>query len=298
VSKMRKGCDLCGSFSESVVNERMFRNQMLRWRKFNVCSLIFQDAESYADAKEFMQSNEYLESTCRGYADYLSISSEHCRRRQSFRLVEKIARYCGLPSKAMEIGAATGTFVKALRENGVDCTGMDFSPVLVKAAKEMNGVDIVNNDFMDAALPTEAYDAVFLFGTVGTVSSIKMLMEKIVRILKPSGLFVFNYMNYNHFSRKLLGKRYHRQTISSRYRLTGTTISRYLDAAGMRLLYDEPDYKWTTVGSLAGYLRSNLVAKIIAVLHIQWIPLMVPVPGGRIVFSQKALHSRNKCYCG
>ncbi|MFC1461596.1 class I SAM-dependent DNA methyltransferase [Verrucomicrobiota bacterium] len=243
--------------------------------------------DSEAVLNEFFSSDAYLNDPELGYTGYLAPSSESCRRIQARKLLRVMRDVCGIDARTLEIGCGTAALVRTLRDQGHECDGIDLSSTMARAARNLNSVDILCGDFMSTEYKPGSYRRICMFGVIGTVRSVKDTLVKVHNVLEPLGWLVMNYMDFDHWTRNVLGKHYHRQSISSRFCLNRGTVERYLDSAGFELVREISDWKWTTLGSLPGFLRSHALKRAVEWFHLDWVPLLVPVPGGRLIFARK-----------
>ncbi|MEO3839529.1 class I SAM-dependent methyltransferase [Streptomyces sp. CNZ287] len=102
----------------------------------------------------------------------------------------------GEPGTALEIGCGTGRAAAYLADRGVEVTGIDLSPVMVKritAHWAGRGPQFVRAEVLDYLTGTDrTWDAVYsIFGAVWFTDPAKLL-PLVARRLTPGGVFAFS----------------------------------------------------------------------------------------------------------
>ena len=95
----------------------------------------------------------------------------------------------------LEIGAGTGHDSLFFKENGLDVTSTDLSPVMVELCRT-KGLTAFVMDLLHLELPAESFDAVYALNCLLHVPRAEMprVLETLRNILRPSGLlFVGTY---------------------------------------------------------------------------------------------------------
>lgn len=114
-----------------------------------------------------------------------------------------VERVCGREQKTncLDLGCGSGELTRRLRTFAHHVTGVDSSPGLIEKAScnpDMENLTFVMADVFDDAiigkLPSVSFDlitAAWLHNHVGKEEEQRRLLQLIVRLLKPNGLFVF-----------------------------------------------------------------------------------------------------------
>ena len=97
------------------------------------------------------------------------------------------------PSYVVDCGAGRGTFVKALKEEGVNVKGFDFSEFAVKHPC-CNKEDIFLANILDVPLEDNIADLTLVLDICEHLyfDEIDTALSEIIRITKPSGYIFFN----------------------------------------------------------------------------------------------------------
>lgn len=97
------------------------------------------------------------------------------------------------PGRLLDIGAMKGEFVHALRQEGWDAEGMDFST----SAENLFDVPMKYGEFLDLPYEAGSFDCITMWAVLEHVYAPRDYMAKIARLLKPDGRFVALVTNFN-----------------------------------------------------------------------------------------------------
>ncbi len=106
----------------------------------------------------------------------------------------------------LDLGCAGGFMAEALTGKGARVTGIDPAPQAIDAARrhaEHSGHTIRYDVGVGESLPyaDEAFDAVVCVDVLEHVSDLFRVLAEIERVLKPGGVFLFDTINRNLFSK-------------------------------------------------------------------------------------------------
>lgn len=151
-----------------------------------------------------MIEGEKLVSLRKHYASEKQ-SLEYCLKTYSIheqKAQECIARFnkfsrVGQDSKILEIGAAQGSLLIALKRLGYDCEGIEPSEDALKVAQKMKAefdIDIKLSKGFAEHLPfdDQQFDFVIAISVLEHVLDPQSVMKEVFRILKPGGTFYFS----------------------------------------------------------------------------------------------------------
>ena len=124
---------------------------------------------------------------------------------------EKIIRIEGISScKLLDIGAATGVFVRVAKNSGLEAEGVEISKWACKTAKVKNNVKLRNVDLFTANFPSEAFNVVHMHHVFEHIPNPLAFLEETHRILKKDGLVVlevpYQFDNILEKTKKLFGR--------------------------------------------------------------------------------------------
>lgn len=98
-----------------------------------------------------------------------------------------IEHYRKPPGSMVDVGCASGFSLRAARERGWDCLGVDVSDFAVNFAREQYNLNVIRGTLRDATLPDESMDAVTMWDLIEHVPSPLQKCLEASRILKPGG---------------------------------------------------------------------------------------------------------------
>ena len=165
------------------------------------CGLrITQNAPDPGSMKEFYQSENYISHTDTGKG--LINRLYHFIRLQTLmnkRLL--VGSATGIKKgKLLDIGAGTGAFVKHMKLNGWDPTGMEPDENARKLAKKIHEVDLLSSDHLyDPG--EDLYDAITLWHVLEHVHDLHGYLDQLRKIVRPKHGRIFiavpNYTSYD-----------------------------------------------------------------------------------------------------
>jgi SAM-dependent methyltransferase len=105
-------------------------------------------------------------------------------------LLRRMTRMVGRTNYALlEFGCGSGMLLRRARRVGVDARGIDYSPYAAKA-RDLFGLAIENCDLDDASFAPGSFDVVVSHATFEHLANPLEVGSKLVRLLRPGGLFV------------------------------------------------------------------------------------------------------------
>lgn len=128
-------------------------------------------------------------------------------------IAEHVAWFCGLlsgPSRVLDLGCGPGLYCHELARRGHEAVGVDFAPAPIRHAAHLAATEGLNARFIEAdlrRLPVEAlgtFDAVSIwYGEFNAfpADEIEQLLPVLRGLLKPGGLLVVEYQDWESFPR-------------------------------------------------------------------------------------------------
>jgi SAM-dependent methyltransferase len=119
-------------------------------------------------------------------------------------LINMFQRYCeGKSERILDLGCGTGSHDFILSKKGFKVVGIDFSTTMIELAREKArssglNVEFFVQDMRELQLPKDFDCAICMFGGFGYVLSdegLKSLFKGLRNVLKPNGLFLFEFWN-------------------------------------------------------------------------------------------------------
>ena len=188
-----KGTCVCGEFLEPnnpvVINHSWGKIEFI---KCNSCLTWNQSPEITIDSiMAWYDSDNYQKGGKEG--GYLNYESEERHRK-----VESLLRYRRLISEnkikigsVLEIGCASGSFLKVLEENGWSVTGIDVSKRFCQLAKK-NNIKVICGDFNKYNFENK-FDLIAILGSISNLQGVKHSISKAYQLLNKDGCIYINY---------------------------------------------------------------------------------------------------------
>jgi SAM-dependent methyltransferase len=124
------------------------------------------------------------------YSDY-EIDSEQSKPSWQERLIA-LERMLGGPRELLDIGCATGEFLKLARSAGWQVSGLEMSEWAVAKARSANALTVTQGSLPDTRLPSAAYDAVTLWDCIEHLAEPRAVLLDVHRILKDDGVLMLS----------------------------------------------------------------------------------------------------------
>lgn len=185
-------CDNChsNSFLPLSLETSLLRlPEPYRVVECTACHLVYMNPRMTAKEYEDFYSSKYYDDY-----DYGVILSDE-RNPKFLRRVEYLNRLKPTKGKLLDIGTATGEFLKAARDEGWNVLGTEVSRYAAEEAKKKFGIDVFVGDAARAPFPAESFDVVHLSHVLEHVPSPRQTMKLAYRLLKKDGLFVVEVPN-------------------------------------------------------------------------------------------------------
>jgi ubiquinone/menaquinone biosynthesis C-methylase UbiE len=96
----------------------------------------------------------------------------------------------------LDVGCASGLFVKEAIDHGFDATGCDYSAKAVAYGKTHFGVHIIQSPAEAINAPDNSYDIVTILHVFEHLSQPMPPLREMRRVLKPGGLLLLETVNY------------------------------------------------------------------------------------------------------
>jgi 2-polyprenyl-3-methyl-5-hydroxy-6-metoxy-1,4-benzoquinol methylase len=106
----------------------------------------------------------------------------------------------------LEVGAATGGFLRAMRRRGWSVQGVELSHDAVEAAREYEAVDVFCGALEDYETE-ETFDVICMYHSLEHVPDPAYVIERSYQLLNPNGIVVIEVPNINSFDIKWSRKR-------------------------------------------------------------------------------------------
>jgi SAM-dependent methyltransferase len=106
--------------------------------------------------------------------------------------------------RLLDVGCATGFFIRAAQDAGWIASGVEANPFQADFARQA-GLDVRNETIEETTFPEESFDAVTLFEIIEHVKQPMAILRKAHRLLKPGGMVFLYTPNFDCASRLIMG---------------------------------------------------------------------------------------------
>lgn len=190
-----------------------------------------------------------------------------------------------LPAKGrlLDVGAATGHFVKLAREHGWEASGIDVSAAGAAAAKAA-GLDVAEATLEEYRAPDGAFSAVTLWDVVEHLPDPMAGLRRCAMLLKPGGLLALVTPDAGSLWARLWGKRWHSLVPPEHiFMFTRAALAKALEAAGFEAVETRKPVKSFApayiASTFARWTGLRLPERLMATLKTKpFASLSIPVP--------------------
>lgn len=106
----------------------------------------------------------------------------------------------------IDIGCATGNFLKAMKNHGWDCIGVEPNRKAANYARDRFGLDIISGYLPQDQLQSDSFDVVSIWDVIEHVYDPDVFLDEVIRILKPGGIIIGSTPNAVSLERYLFGQ--------------------------------------------------------------------------------------------
>jgi SAM-dependent methyltransferase len=114
-----------------------------------------------------------------------------------------LRRFSMPPSRVLDVGCSTGTFVAMLAEAGYRAEGLEIDEFSVEHARA-SGLEVREGDLENAALEPNRYDVVVMSHTLEHLPNPCAAIRVISRILAPGGVLLVYVPNFRSLAARVL----------------------------------------------------------------------------------------------
>ncbi len=155
-----------------------------------------------------MYGADYFAGAARGFG-YVDYEADKVAMRPFFEAVlVGIERYLPRRGMLLDVGAATGFFLKLARERGWRISGVEISPHAASIAGRA-GLPVAAGALETHPLPAASFDAVTLLDVVEHVSDPGAMIRRCLKLLRPGGILAINTPDTASVWARIFGSRWH-----------------------------------------------------------------------------------------
>lgn len=250
----KKVCPLCQQ--EGVpFHEAHFAPGKVSWVKCPHDGLVYQNPRLDDNSiQSLFGSSDYVQGgdakTALGYYDYFK--SEPALTATAKYKIKKIEKkFSGKSLKILEVGCASGVFVKVCQDRGHQAEGVDVSTILTEYGRSHYGINIYTGFFEKVDYPAASFDVVTLYGSLGAFYDPISVLQKVRSILKPDGIFIFNVPVLDGLLPKLYGKKLWSYRPSSQVLYSKKSAEKLIELAHLHILQVRRDVQALSLEKLA-----------------------------------------------
>jgi SAM-dependent methyltransferase len=160
-----------------------------------------------------------------------------------------VLRHRAPPGHLLDVGCATGTFVRVAVEAGWQATGLDASAWSLERARERcPRADFIRGLVEDAAFSDASFDTITLWDTLEHVPNPGAVLDRVHAWLRPGGWLFANVPNAQSITARLLGRRWMLLLREHLWYFSPSTFGLLLEQRGFACVATRPN---TVVFSLA-----------------------------------------------
>lgn len=165
------------------------------------CGLIFQNPMPSEKERLELYSTDYFKH------GYLDTGNQIGLYDQATFFLARLLRYSD-KGRLLDIGAASGAYVRAAIDKGWKAHGIELSPLAVAFAKDYWKVDLIQGTVEQAHFQNNFFDAIILVHTLEHLPDPLETLKEINRILKKTGILYVSLPNIASHKAKKLGEKW------------------------------------------------------------------------------------------
>ncbi|HBD92872.1 MAG: hypothetical protein A2015_03490 [Spirochaetes bacterium GWF1_31_7] len=164
-----------------------------KWKKsgFNqcgFCKMIFQNPQESIDKTKQRYNHDYFQYEIQNEENFFNLVKKTIDDFDVLSLLDK-------GSSILEIGCATGLFLKYMDDCGHKSTGIEICKESAIYGISKYGVNIINKTLEEADLREGSFDFIHFSHLIEHLNNPKDFIEKIYKLLKPDGFIVITTPN-------------------------------------------------------------------------------------------------------
>ncbi len=193
-------CPVCGSSSQirelfRALDHTVTRESFAIWNCSNCTTRFTQDIPSPETISRYYKSKRYIShsDTRSGWINKLYHGVRRFTLSAKHRWVQEAT---GKSSGAiLDLGSGTGAFLKLMKKQGWQVTGLEPDPGARKVAKDQHGLTLLDAALLDQ-LPGRSFHAITLWHVLEHIHDLHGTLKSLLRLLKPGGRILIALPNY------------------------------------------------------------------------------------------------------
>ena len=254
-------CNNCGGDSVDLVNSgrdlqlnRPLFYTLVRCRR---CDLIYQNPRpTPAEIGEHYPAtyDRFVTDEPQSVTQRLSRHHELSRRRQ------QVERRAPAPGRLLDVGCATGLFLKTMRDGGWQVAGVELNEYAAAHARNLFDLEVVTGTLEAFSYPPASFDVITMWDVLEHVFDPKQTLAQAAELLKAGGLLVLSTPNPTCFEARLFGSCWIGWERPRHLHLfSPEVLRRYLERAGFEKIdFASRGGRWSvTLTSIAFLLKAR-----------------------------------------
>ncbi len=187
-------CNICQS-SKTTLFLKVNRFNLLRCCN---CGLVYLNPRPPEEAikrfylKDYLREGMEIRGKSVEYTEYLK--NEDLRFSLAIKRLKRMEKF-KIPGRLLDVGCATGIFLKAARERGWETWGVEINPVMAEYGRKKYGINIYCGELHQANFPQRFFDVVTCWHVLEHLPHPRETLEEINRVLKSGGLLAIETPN-------------------------------------------------------------------------------------------------------
>lgn len=115
------------------------------------------------------------------------------------RKYSQLMHHISTPGSILDVGCGLGDFLHECQKHGWTCQGVEINAFAADYGRRVYGLDIVSQSIFDFSADEAVYDCITLWGVLEHFTRPMAVLEKLLRLLRPSGLLLVEVPNGDSF---------------------------------------------------------------------------------------------------
>lgn len=138
--------------------------------------------------------------------------------------------------RILDVGCATGVFLKVARLKGWEVYGVECSAEFAKIAKKRLGENVHHGMFEKVHFSDNFFEVVLFYDSLEHMSNPLKVIKKVFKILKPGGYVIIVTPNTASFSAKIMGKNWAHFKREHLFYFSPKSIKKLLEKNDLRII--------------------------------------------------------------
>ncbi|MBI3929439.1 MAG: class I SAM-dependent methyltransferase [Armatimonadetes bacterium] len=284
-------CYVCAGTETEAAFERSFFGRIFSWVRCRGCGMVYQQPKiRRSSLHQIYNSDTYwkLGSSSSqgqrvGYDNY--VLGEPYRLAQARQRARFLARRIPPGGSVLDLGSAAGYSLKALQELGLRSRGIELSEEMVRFGRERFDIELEAGDFDELSMESDSWDAVTAWGCDSNFFDPRATFQNIRRILKPGGVFVFNFFDFDHWAKPLLGE--FKLVYNAIYYFNRENCDRLLRSVGLEPTYRAMEFQYTCLDEIFLMTNRQWLRRLVTSMNVHRSLIRLPILGSYVVVARK-----------